>query len=223
MIHSYLEDNWIRVQIMHSIAKREYDLTAGTESREYFTKPITDIVGFCPTTHDIMRRESCVVGMVMAWSVVALESLINHAIAETLGDHDKAVIAIRHPIEMTKGKGLNYARSDLSRKLFILSDGNEPAEVMQLANQLSFDRNDIVHDKPFRMVTTEDCDVSVNYFRMDGDEPRGQSFRFTGLAGFYENCDQIKKYVMENAGQDMTHVAGFNFCDLMNFPIGPIQ
>jgi hypothetical protein len=69
---------------------------------------------------DEMERESCIVGMVMAWSVVALESLVNHAIAETLNNRICAIMVIEYPTQVTdKLKMAKCPKSELAKKIFI--------------------------------------------------------------------------------------------------------
>ncbi len=198
---------------MFSIAKREYELTANTDERSFFKRKgaVEDIVGFCPVTHDNMRRESCIVGMLMAWTVVALESIINHAIAETLDDREKAAEAIRFPQRFTNKQGLNLAQTDLSKKLFVLTGKPENVQMMKVANELCWTRNEIVHDKPFSLDTYGDGEPI--YFRTEKDESRSKYFHFDDLSKFFEDCDQIKDFIKLHAS-DRFSDADFSFSDL---------
>ncbi len=117
MIHSGVEDNWLRVKIMHGIAYDFYLSTKDSEYREARLNP-DGAFHFSVPVHELMRKEACVVGMLMAWSVVTLESLVNHALADTMEDREMAIQAIefaRQFVDENKIKG--GGRSELGKKL----------------------------------------------------------------------------------------------------------
>ncbi len=104
MIYSGVDDNWMRVEMMHAIAKEYYDNTKGSEYRDHRLNPSNRFFIDLEKSM-LMDKEACVVGMVMVWSVVTLESLINHVIAEKSENESDAITAIEFPqrLKITKG------------------------------------------------------------------------------------------------------------------------
>lgn len=191
MIHSGVIDNWMRVEMMHAIAKDYYEKTRDSEFRNYMMNP-SDHLFFDLEKYGLMEKESCIVGMVMAWSVITLESLINHAIAETTTDESDAIKAIEFPnnIKLTNG-----ARSALAKKLLILSKGHTPrTNLIELADQISDIRNEIVHDKPFAYFDRGDGDIEIRYYRNRGNSD-GKQYRYEDLKEFNIHCQEICDFI----------------------------
>ncbi len=86
----------MRVDIMHSIAQGYYLETYDSGFRER-TMNNGSFFPFNSLNYQAMKKESCMVGMVMAWSVICLESLINHVLAANIDDRDAAISAIECP------------------------------------------------------------------------------------------------------------------------------
>ncbi|MDE2422370.1 MAG: hypothetical protein KGO49_14465 [Gammaproteobacteria bacterium] len=195
MIHSSVMDNWMQVKIMHSIAKDYYEKTIDTEYR-HLPRHSLGFYAFDLEKAELMEKECCVVGMVIVWSIVTLESLINHVIAEVINNRLLAVLAIEFPGNVTdKVGGDKTPRSDLAKKIRILNQGAvEDKKIIELANSLSKIRNEIVHDKPFSFNNLEDGEFSIEYFnsRDDGDRKR---YNYDDLSDFYKKCEELTIYI----------------------------
>lgn len=170
MIHSSAEDNWMRVEIMHSVAQSYYQYTHDSDFRSRMINGGA-VFPFDAIKYEKMQKESSIVSMVMTWSVITIESLINHALADILNNKRSAIIAIEHPNQITdKFKGAKNLRSELSKKIYILLDGNENYNhILPLADELAELRNTIVHDKPFNFVDLGDGKVIVEDYRIRGE------------------------------------------------------
>lgn len=203
MIHSAIEDNWMRVVTMHSVAHKYYESTRETEFRQRIMER-GDIFPFNAQLYDGMDRESCIVSMVMAWSVITIESLVNHAIVETLNNRICAVMAIEYPGQVAdKFKVAKCARSALSKKLFILHDGSNEGQlriIMELADKLSDIRNGIIHDKPFSLIYYDD-DEELNQFALRGT--LSSIYRYDDLPGFYKDCDELVNYILSRTDPEI--------------------
>lgn len=191
MIHSGVIDNWMRVEMMHAIAKDYYEKTRDSEFRNYMINPSGHLF-FDLEKYGLMEKESCIVGMVIAWSVITLESLINHAIAETTTDESVAIEAIEFP---NKIKMANGARSALAKKMLILSKGYiSETNLIKLADQISDMRNEIVHDKPFAYFDRGDGDIEIRYYRERGNSD-GKQYRYEDLKEFNIHCQEICDFI----------------------------
>ena len=186
---------------MHSIARDLYASTADTDFRDRITKG-GKTFPFDVNAYTTIQNESRIVGMVMAWAVVTLESLANHQLAATLNNKVLATMAIEYPALVTdKLKLSRSARSELAKKLIILTDGI-PTPVIELADKLADKRNLIVHDKPFRMIDRGDGDIDVDWFRARGDA-ESPTVRYGDLTAFYKDCDSIKDCVLNASAESI--------------------
>jgi len=220
MIYSSIKDNWMRVEIMHSVAQSYYEATNDSDFRNRIIKGKSPFPFDC-VQHGVMEKESCIVGMVMVWSVITLESLVNHSLAEILNNRTSAIMAIEYPRQVTdKLKIAKSARSELSKKLVILSDGDERnLEYLSLADKLYETRNQIVHDKPFDLMDFGDGEVEITHFRSRGGTLEHQ-LRYEDLGKFYGECDQIKNYVLSVGDLDVMGVDDMSFTALKNGQVG---
>lgn len=191
MVESSVMDNWMRVKIMHSIAKSFYEETCDTEYRKFRNQPNGSLM-FNLEYDEWMDKESCIVGVLMAWSVITIDSLANHVLAETIGDKDQAIRAIECPGNVSK-EIKKSSKSDLARKLIVLAGDSTSEEIAGLADKLADIRNGIVHDKPFDYICTED-DIEIEYYRTRG-ELETTRFRFEYLDSFYKDCKKICSYI----------------------------
>ncbi|WP_417732258.1 hypothetical protein [Rosistilla oblonga] len=213
MIHSSINDNWMRVTVMHSIARDLYAATADTDFRNRITNG-GDTFPFDATAYDTIENESRIVGMVVAWSVVTLESLVNHQLAVTIEDTAQAATAIRYPSKTMKELGIPKSKdSELAKKLVILrhkmsQSSDEDPSLIELANSLADKRNAIVHDKPFRLVDRGDGDVDIEWFTASRttDSP---TFRYDDLPEFYANCHFLKECVIAASPEPLDCDLGF--------------
>lgn len=206
----------MRVEIMHSVAQSYYEATHDSDFRERMTNH-SALFPFYAVQYDAMEKESSIVGMVMAWSVITLESLVNHSLAEVLNNRTSAIMAIEYPRQVTdKLKIAKSTRSELAKKLIILSDGNENSnEYLSLADELSDARNQIVHDKPFNYTDYGDGEVDIKHFRSRG-EALEKRLKYEDLDEFYGKCDQIKSHVFSIVRLDVMGLDYMSFTSLKN-------
>jgi hypothetical protein len=195
MIHSAIHDNWDRVQIMHNVAYDYYCLTKNSEHRES-CRDRTEFA-FDASVFEIMNKESCVIGMLMAWSVITIESLVNHVIAEIIPNKLLAIKAIEFPKEIVSGDKFNKnCKSELAKKIIIINDGNDNIiDIISTADKLSNNRNSIVHDKPFELIDHENGDVEIVNYSLRNCEGN-VSNKYEDLKVFFEDCDKVKDYIL---------------------------
>ncbi|HMW46918.1 MAG TPA: hypothetical protein PKD17_03350 [Cellvibrionaceae bacterium] len=217
MIYSSVEDNWLRIELMFEIASKYNDFTKGEDGFD-----VAETDGKLSFRMDVFlmdgeKKESCLVGMLMVWSVVTLESLINHAIAESINNELTAKLAIEHPGQITeKIKPRVNAKSELAKKLLILNDDSEDiSKLLEIAEQLSERRNHIVHDKPFDHCTDEDGEPIIKYFRVRGKE-LDERIRFKSLGPFFKQCDSVKEFIQRKSNLGSLDVHGKSFSGLLN-------
>jgi len=223
VIYSSINDNWTRLEYLHSIASQLYSSTKASEFRDYkheAGKPFK----FCPETQSLVQQEACMVGMIQVWSVVTLESLANHAIAESFNNRTAAIIAIEYPDRIVKGfKGVK-GDSDLGKKIAILNDdlgevdadgGTEPRDsiLILIADKLANIRNAVVHDKPFDYETDNwEGDATIKYF---GNRNKKSSFaRYEHLADFFRECDKVRSEIEAKCPERAT-MPDKSFCSLL--------
>jgi len=216
LIHSSIQDNWMRVEIMHSVAHKYYLSTHNSDFRARIIKN-GNPMPFDATKYNTMEKESSIVGMVMAWSVITLESFVNHSLAERLNNKTSAIMAIEYPSQITdKLKIAKSAKTELAKKLVILADcDKQNLQCISLADELSETRNLIVHDKPFELIDHGDGEVEITHFKSRGDNPVKQH-RYEHLRDFYEKCDKVKNYASSISPFDVMGVAEISFIKLLN-------
>ncbi len=210
MIHSSTKDNWTRLEYLHSIARQLYDSTKNSEFRDA-QNAVGKPFKFCPETQTRVQQEACMVGMIQVWSVVTLESLVNHAIAESFNNRTAAIIAIEYPDRIVKDfKGVK-GKSELGKKIAVLQDdlgkvyrddGVEDREVnaISTADDLAAIRNAIVHDKPFDYQTEGEGDVEIKYYGTRTEEQ--PPARYQHLREFFSRCDKVKESIKASSGQE---------------------
>lgn len=196
MIYSSIDDNWMRVEIMHSVARRYYEDTHDSDFRKRIINR-SEMFPFYGLKYEKIQKESCIVGMVMTWSVVTIESLVNHCIAETINDATYAKMAIDYPKRITNKFNIPKSiRSELSKKIAILSDDyKNNREILSLADKLSDIRNRIVHDKPFNLIDYGDGEVEMINFNSRNYSSEKTCTMYENLGDFYKNCDHLKNYL----------------------------
>lgn len=216
MIQSALEDNWMRVDIMHSIAQKYYLKTHDSDFRER-TINNGPFFPFSSLKYEAMKSESCMVGMVMAWSVICLESLVNHALAENIVDRDVLIKTIEHPKSAAKKLNLQKKiKSELSIKIVILSNNRENSyKLASVADELSERRNLIVHDKPFEFRGYDNGDVDITHLRQRG-KPFEKELRYDDLTDFYRKCEDVKDYIGSISSKEILGIHGISFAKLVS-------
>lgn len=197
MIYSGVEDNWQRVEIIHSIAKAFYRKTEGSDFRERLKPESRNIFPFDVNAYDSINKERCIVETVMVWSLVTIESAVNHILAEVENDSAEAIEAIRLPTKIMEKRGVKVNRcSDLSRKLLLLNfNGNNIEAIIKISETLSDIRNEIVHDKPFEYIDHGDGNVEIKPFRKNNIDYKAYSY--DDLKEFFEKCDVIITFLSE--------------------------
>lgn len=197
MIYSATDDNWMRVTTMHAIVKTHYDSTRGSEfrNRQISNGPFFP---FDVTAFDTMQRESCLIGMLMAWSVVFLESLANHILAENLNNRLVAITSIEKPKSILPKFN---SRSELAVKIILINDQKEvDRKILETADSLADQRNRIVHDKPFWL--DRDSGEIVNYSNRGVSGSKTPSYE--DLEGFFADCDLIvQALISESENQEI--------------------
>ncbi|MCF7967063.1 MAG: hypothetical protein K9L79_16230 [Methylobacter tundripaludum] len=191
MIYSGVDENWMRVEMMHAIAKEYYDKTKGSEYREHRLNPSNRFFIDLEKSM-LMDKEACVVGMVVVWSVVTLESLINHVIAEKSENESDAITAIEYPQNL---KITEEVKSLLAKKMVILSQPNTvDKRLLKIADDISNVRNEIVHDKPFEYLDYGDGDIEIRHYRKRGNSENKQ-YTFEYLSSFYKQCHDLCSFI----------------------------
>lgn len=215
MIYSAVNDNWARVKIMHAVAHEFLDETRGSDFRRRIIDA-GDTFPFDVAAHGSMEKESQIVGMLMAWSIITLESLVNHALAEAINNKALAVMAIEYPSQVTeKLKIGKSARSEFAKKVIILSNTLEPdSEILQLCDELADIRNAVIHDKPFDFHDLGDGDVEINYFRSRGEND-GKTVRYDALVPFFRKCDRLVTYILRHTENGLFESGELGFSSLL--------
>ena len=181
---------------MHSIAKSYYEKTLDSEYGQH-PRHSFGFYAFDLDKAKWMGKECCVVGMVIVWSVITLESLINHVIAEVINNRLLAVLAIEFPGNITdKVGGDKTPKSDLAKKIRILNQGNiDDKKMIELANNLSRIRNEIVHDKPFSLIDLGgDAGLIIEHFK-SRDDGGSKRYNYDDLPDFYRKCEELRIYI----------------------------
>ncbi len=201
---------------MHSVAREFLDETRGSEFRRRIIGG-GEIFPFDAAAHNSMEKESQIVGMLIAWSVITLESLVNHALAEAINNKVSAVMAIEYPSQVIdKLKIGKSARSEFARKVIILSNTFEPdSKILQLCDELADIRNVVVHDKPFDFIDFGDGDVKINYYRSRGENDV-KTLRYDALIPFFRKCDQVMDYILSKTDNSPFESAERGFSSLLN-------
>ncbi|WP_154724492.1 hypothetical protein [Thiothrix nivea] len=181
---------------MHSVAHSYYELAHSSGFRQKMMSN-DDFFPFDLAQYDLIEKESSIIGMVMAWSVITLESIINQALAESLNDRSVVIEAIEHPNSVIKKFRIDTSvKSDLAKKIIILNDQKENiGEYIDAATSLSHIRNLIVHDKPFNLIYHGDGDVKIEHFRSRG-EAFNKQLRYEYLRDFYAKCDKVLNFIL---------------------------
>lgn len=191
MIYSSVNDNWARVSIMHRVALDYYNSTKDSDFRKR-SENKGAIFPFDTVAFGDMQNERHLVGMVMAWSVITLESMVNHALAETFSNRDEIISIIEFPKSYAEKKGIKgLGTSELAKKVGIIFNGKIPGKgISNLADKVSETRNFIVHDKPFEMIDHGDGDIEIDHLRKRGNKVL-EAISFNSLSSFYLDCDSI--------------------------------
>lgn len=204
-IHSETYSNWETVQQLHQICheihvrhNKSPTLTSGNFSRVF-----------------IEAEESRMVGVLMTWSVMTLESMSNHALAEVIEHEIPAINAIEDPEETLKNLLPKYERgeekpklkSELSKKLIILADRQSiEMEVLKCADWLANRRNNIVHSKPFKYERYGEDEIESTRLATRGDY---EYPKYSKLESFFTACDHVREFIQSKT-MEMNDVPSFS-------------
>jgi hypothetical protein len=155
-------------------------------------------------TFEALSKERAVVELLMAWSVVTLETLVNHALAVRINSEFSAIVAIEFPGRITDSLPTKIrVKSELAKKLYILLDEHQPDKrILEKADALAARRNEIVHDKPFSLNDLGEGEVEIRHFRA---RRATESLRITfeDLEEYYASCQEIVEFVAEVSELDI--------------------
>jgi hypothetical protein len=211
VVYSGVEDNWMRVEITHSIAHNYYQNRCRLEEEYGCMYPESEL--FCVKAYDEGQKERRFVEMVIAWSAVTLESLVNHVIAEVYNDNAAyAIAAIENPKKITrKIHKINNGniQSDLADKIYILNE--RVNDTLRKADKISNMRNIVIHDKPY------DCwgDGFEVFSSKNFSIPH---YNYDDLQDFYEDCDIVKESILYKRDADIGRKISFS--SLLRVPTG---
>lgn len=215
MIYSDVDDNWLRVELLHSMVMTFHEITQGKELNIEVSAEGKVVLSNFGLFYDV-EKESCSVGMLIVWSVVTLEALVNHALAETITDYNSAKDLIENPDPYIKNrKIICHGKSQLARKIEILNrNGCEISQVIELAGYLCDLRNVIVHDKPFDYTDYGDGDFNIAHLRKRG-EPMERKLRYKDLQAFYQKCDHVREFILKCFDSDHLKIHDSSFVSLI--------
>jgi len=201
MIYSDFENNWLRLQLLSSSAYSFYKLTKGTQ---YRIEPIIHDghIVFSVDHYQNMEKERVMISMLLAWSEITIESLVNNIIAEIVNEKDKAIEYIERPKNQVQITSLfRKPKSELSCKLIILYGQETDEHIYKISDKIAFIRNQIIHDKPFDVLTTdEDYIISV----LSSREQYDICTKYDELLPVLEEYDVVLSYLMDKNYNDLS-------------------
>jgi len=211
MICSSVDENWMRVEIMHNVAKDYFNTANEIKSQSEAIKNLINLSHYM-----FQQKESCIVGMIKAWCIVTLESLANHALAENLNNKTVAISAIEYPQSIIQRfKFQKKCNSELSKKLTILNDGYEGLKhLIEIADELVATRNLIVHDKPYQYTDLGDGDFIIDEYRNRGNSDEDHH-KFSNLGEFYKKCDEVAQFLLPKIEITYMFKGNINFSNLL--------
>lgn len=112
-----------------------------------------------------IEREYAFCSMTMVWIGIFLESLTNHIIAETVPYKLLAISLIENPRLIYEQLSLQrkQIKSELSKKLIVLFNNQIDDKCISLIEEITSNRNWIVHDKPLDYYSDENG-YSFDYY-----------------------------------------------------------
>lgn len=195
----------MRVEILHKLALEHHNSSEERKRKKVKTdeKIIMDM-----GAHSDQIKQSCIVGMIIVWSVITLEALANQALAETIECESEATNIIEYP---KKPKNV----SQLARKIHYLSRGDvNVSGVVTKANELCDLRNIIVHDKPFNYICYQDGEVEIDYFSSKG-APLDRQLTYNELSNVYHLSDEIRDYLLNSFDSTGLEIREQRFASLL--------
>jgi hypothetical protein len=212
MIYSAFEDNYNRAK--HSFHMSEY-FAKQKKKIEDNRAPNRrgNLVHLNLDTFEIEEQERFMIEASICWMVIALESFLNHAIAEIFFDQEKAASAIDSPRKKIFNHISNNGEPEFLRKLSILIHPlilPEPlhTEISKLVQM----RNEIVHDKPLFLETSSDGDVTINNISKRQIVGVKSFLTRNDVSDFFHTGDRVITYISEKSSLDNP---GLKFSDLL--------
>ena len=211
MIYSLAQDHWETVRLVHSIAKLHYIERQKWQIAGY--NKDDEMFPFSIECYTSRQKEIYAVGLVMTWSVITIESLCNHAIADIFDNKGDALDAINSPRKITTRLKISTdIKSDLAYKVHLISDGrNALGCVSKAADRISFIRNDIVHDKPFDYYITQDGDLLLGHY---SKREHRCIYKYDDLPDFFRDCDEITAFILQVSTVNLD--SAINFSSLLS-------
>lgn len=225
MIYSDFEDNWKSVILLSELANMKFQETKPFP-REKIMRSGNNIEFTCSNLKYYYEytEESRLTRMTMVWSLIAIESLVNHVIADCLDNKVVAISVIENPNNIIssislkcedKKEDLSRLKSELVKKLMILNqqkvvDG-EMMAVFKAAQEISDLRNAIVHNKPISIIDFQDGDVEVfEYTKYSDRKVEVSRLKYVDLKVFFEKCDLVLSFLRKlrsGIGEDLKEIA----------------
>lgn len=208
MVYSAAINNFERVALLYTIAEEYHQTNKRSGQKERWKSG--DIFPFSVEDWRNIQNESQIVEAVIVFSLITLESLANHIIAEkteaselTKEFTEKDTIDLS--IGLIEGDYKAFSKigikrppkGDLSKKIKALDKllSSKPSHYIEtlqnIANKLSEARNSIVHDKPFDLTTYDDGNIEFTEFRNRG---KSKIYDFEFLENFFIDCQKIANY-----------------------------
>jgi hypothetical protein len=210
MKHSAIEDNWRRVELLNSLA---CDLNEVMQRKDKAHDSHGNLSFLKLHLSGDREKERHLIGMIVTWSAITLECLINHAISDVIDNRIAAITSIEYPKKMVDHfKGKPELKSELSQKLYILSEGHASHDSLSEATYISSARNSIVHDKPIEYYDIGEGDYEIEEYSL-----RTHDFKipeYEKIGDFYTKCESVKNEIIKHSKGRLSVPIDFNFNDL---------
>lgn len=224
MIYSDFEDNWKSVILLSGLANMKFQETKPFPREK--TMRSGDKEFPCPNFEyfDEYEEESRLTRMTMVWSLITIESLVNHVVADCLNNKIVAINVIENPKNIISGmilkcedkkEDLSRFKSELAKKLMILNQQKivdcEMMAVLKAAQEIADFRNAIVHNKPISIMDFQDGDVEVfEYTKYSDRKVEVSRLKYVDLKVFFEKCDLVLSFLRKlrsGIAEDLKEIA----------------
>ena len=199
MIHSSIDKNWMRLEIMISIVRELFNSIEDSDFRHRMMHE-GEFFPFSAGDYTLMNKEACMIDVIVCWSVITLESLANHILAEGIEDRDSAIKAIENPRALWQKKELGKNSSDLAARVARINkhihNGSlqDAKSILDIAQEIAGMRNSIVHDKPFDLTDLGEGEVNIKHLSTRGIPVK--RMQYEDLKTFFSKCDKIKDFIL---------------------------
>lgn len=230
MIYSDFDDNWKSVILLSGLANMKFQETKPFPREKTIRSGDKEFP--CPNFEyfDEYEEESRLTRMTMVWSLITIESLVNHVVADCLNNKIVAINVIENPKNIidsiilkseVKKEELSKFRSELVKKLIILNQeifiSSESIAVFKAAQEISDLRNAIVHNKPVSMMELQDGGFEVFEYTKFNDRKVGiAKLSYKDLEGFFEKCDLLLSFLVKLRSELIEDIKEISFKALYN-------